>query len=123
MTEEQFEGNRLIVEFMGYKLVTPEMRKNPLEWKYSYWENPEFKGSSKGVLGSEKHLYYHSSWDWLIPVCHKIDNLDTKGLADDKYYRYVDFCDSMDEAITFYEKEPVYEIVVEFIKWYNSCQK
>jgi spore coat polysaccharide biosynthesis protein SpsF (cytidylyltransferase family) len=43
MSNEKIEtSNKLIAEFMGYMLVTPEMRRHPDEWKLSYWENPKF---------------------------------------------------------------------------------
>jgi hypothetical protein len=66
------EYNKLCAEFMGYKLVTPEMRKHPEEWISSYWENPDFNGSSKGVLCSENGLQYNTNWNWIMEVVDTI---------------------------------------------------
>jgi hypothetical protein len=70
------EYNKLCAEFMGYKLVTPEMRKHPEEWISSYWENPDFNGSSKGVLCSENGLQYNTNWNWIMEVVEKINSVD-----------------------------------------------
>ena len=141
MTNEEIEvGNRLIAEFMGYKLVTPDMRSNPSEWKLSYWENPEFKGSSKGVLCSEKGLSYHCSWNWLMKVVEKIESLkDTHHgyfgvhissnscsiqgtnlwmALKDSSYGYVYMSDP--NAIFSTKLESTWYNVVKFIKWYND---
>lgn len=50
------EGNRVIAEFMGVKIV---------EDKYSY---------RPGVVEplKEEHLAYHTSWDWLMPSWEKL---------------------------------------------------
>ena len=87
--QEIIEGNKLIAEFMGYKLITPEMRRNPEDWYINgkpscYWENHLLRGSKK-VLCSENSLRYHSSWDWLMPVIDKIHDID-EGLVTDRNY-------------------------------------
>jgi hypothetical protein len=51
------------------------MRKHPEEWISSYWENPEFNGSSKGILCSEKGLQYNTNWNWIMEVVDKIRDI------------------------------------------------
>ncbi len=53
-------------------------------------------------------LKYHSSWDSLMPVCHKIDNLyieEKKSIAPVRN-EYAALCDKIDNAVTLYEIEP-----------------
>jgi hypothetical protein len=125
--EEIENSNKLIAEFMGYTLITPEMRKYPEDWKCSYWENPEFKGSSKEVLCSEKGLSYDCSWNWLMSVVEKIRNVEIcsnfninvgcDSLIETEYphIEFEQYCNSKISTL-----EAVYITVVNFIKWYNE---
>ena len=129
--QEIIEGNRLIAGFMGYSLITPEMRNNPEKWYIKgkpscYWENHSLK-SSKKVLCSEFDLQYHSNWSWLMPVVERIEEgdfwvnikknhvtvaWDNKNTLDSKMI-HSEFGD--------YSKiERVYMCVISFIKWYNN---
>lgn len=114
-THEKIDGNSLIAEFMGFRLITPEMRKRPEDWynngkPSSYWENHELKGSRR-VLCGENGLMYHSSWDWLMPVVNKIF-----GLKKD----YPIATSDLLETFIFEDIDVVWNRVVNFIKWYNS---
>lgn len=109
------EYNKLCAEFMGYKLITPEMRKNPTEWVSSYWENPEFNGSSKGVLCSESGLEYHINWNRIMEVVEKIE----------KTYAWVQIkgCHVLSASIDVNaptKKEAVVQAIWEFLLWYNE---
>lgn len=120
--QEIIEGNRLIAEFM----------------------------KRDGAFDTRDKIYhYDSSWDWLMTVIDKIHDIDeglctkrnyhviiskrsveiiynwnnyTKPIIDDlsphlessKEYRYIFFNSKI---------EAVWTAIVEFIKWYNSCQK
>jgi len=119
--QEIIEGNRIIAEWMGYKLITPEMRKTPSAWKYSYWENPELKGSSKGVLCSEKYLSYHSSWNWLMSCFNKLKEYQCSYKISEEYCEikswvgrfHVEYvCDNTIDA--------AYNCMINFIQWYNE---
>ncbi len=63
------EGNKLIAEFMGMRCTN----KN-----YPYVFRDETKEIGKTLLGAYcenmdyDYLKYHSSWDWLMPVCKHI---------------------------------------------------
>lgn len=111
------EGNKLIAEFMGWKIQDRVFGycKNPITLD---WEKPDFK--------------YHSSWGWLMPVVEKIEI----GLLEE--FRVVileDECtihaktvnmelqiefECITEAYETSKKEAVFIAVVEFIKWYNQ---
>ena len=94
-------GNKLIQEFMKH-LPQDEMVNE--------------KRRELGVV--EKN--YHTSWDWLMPVCNKLDYLsENKVIQWSKDFEC--WADKLDDAVTItYTIQPVYKVVVEFIEWYNS---
>lgn len=103
MTTEQIkEGNRLLAEFMGWKITGTQFRNIP--------DNYKDPNDSDNILSIDD-FEYHSSWDWLMPVVQKIKATDT-GL--DVYSLYVE-----DSLRTANIKE-VYEAVIDFIKNYNE---
>jgi hypothetical protein len=134
MSEQEIkEGNSLIAKYMGYRLVTPEMRRNPKDWVNSYWEmKPKNHGTQ--VLGESNNLCYHSSWSWLMPVVDKIMStkigggintvdypyLRTFGMRNEKTgYSMVRFNGFfVHEAPTL--KEATFMAVVEFINLLNQ---
>lgn len=135
MEEEIIIYNRLIAEFMGYSLVTPLMRKNPEIWTCSYWENTKLNKNSKRVLCAEKHLKYHSSWDWLMPVRKKIiemfeteHTLPRFEITSHYVQLYLDnfkcsagcYLESLEKIKFSSELEALWYVIVEFIKWYNK---
>jgi hypothetical protein len=64
--------------------------------------------------------HYHESWDWLMPVVEKIDNIySTTSLTHKQEVRFERI---LNLKITD-KIETVYKAVVEFIKWYNSNGK
>lgn len=62
--EEIIEGNKRIVEFMGF---TP----NPIDRGFTYCEEATYIDGE--LYGDEwKYLIFHKSWDRLMPVVKKI---------------------------------------------------
>ncbi len=125
-TEQIFEGNRLIAEFMNVYL------QNTVNLPKWYYKN---KSNNLIILGDE--LLYHLSWNWLMPVVEKIESIkDTyhgyfgvhiisnnctiqatnfksnKPIANPPYY-FADY--TLNSKI-----ESTWHAVVEFIKWYNN---
>ena len=64
------EQNKLIARFMGYEI--PKQTHRKLNWIIY-----------NGVFQA---MQFHSSWDWLMPVIEKIENLEVKGLEEDKEF-------------------------------------
>lgn len=108
MTQEQIiEDNKLIAEFMG------------VDWKYRRITNYQSK--------------YHKSYDWLIPVVEKIENLGydyeitNNGIFDLDYY-CVFYHDYDNDPRRIYSDssskksliEVIYKATVKFIKYYNK---
>jgi hypothetical protein len=109
------ENNKLIAEFMGFK------RKG----------NSHIILLKDGFVPFERnvgHLEFHTSWDWLMPVVQKIDEMGynvhisrisckiTPILENDNVITSF-VCGNVDKKIKL-----VYDTVVEFTKWYNKEQ-
>lgn len=104
MTDSSAQGtktdNELIADFMGLKIS-----KGVLGDSRIYYE------VSDSVISTISDFKYHSSWDWLMPVVQKINQLKPKN---DFFYG---------QFVLKANIEKVYKSVVEFIKWYNSHGK
>jgi hypothetical protein len=107
----QEEGNKLIAEFMD-------------EYDLYHWGRDPFNELLTAT--------YHSSWNKLIPVVEKIENLIEKEfdfitVKIERNYSNISVANigehlyGLDKHITGKSKiESVYRSVVEFIKWYNN---
>lgn len=62
-------GNKLIAEFMNINLNTGFGSKDS---QYKYAEKISWLWNDEYY---ENTLHFHESWDWLIPVVEKIENL------------------------------------------------
>lgn len=101
MTQEEIQqGNKLIAEFMGFNV-------NGLVW----WDK------STDTFIDESVSKYHSSWDWIMLVYHKIvinelwgDN--NKGIAIFNAI-YSSIGDGDDIQKVFY-------VIIQFIKWHKQ---
>lgn len=145
--QEIIEGNKLIAEFMGLKLIDISSKMEEL-YKKPIWVSKNFDESDvpdeipykddwqwdKFYPQVEK-LSYHSSWDWLMPVVEKIESLGfwVKIMGHTSFDNKYKSCDikkqkskSDGDYLYNYEGdwmeskiESVWLAVVEFIKWYN----
>lgn len=128
MTQEQIlEGNKLIAEFMGCDIKTNKdglIYMSPLECEWL--KIPHNCGAI-----NPNNLKYHTSWDWLMSVVEKIENLEVRYSVSirenscDIHNVYV-----KDTNINIYRVEDLkikskstYEAVIDFIKWYNENKK
>jgi hypothetical protein len=137
--EEIIEGNKLIAEFM-YPNAKEEYASGEIEI-----EDGLFK---KGMLifGHYDQMRYHMSWDWLMPVVEKIENIDIRNNGYDfPKVKFLGDCVEIFAYATYRGKtiywknwhsingtnhphvnqtdsklKAVYIAVVEFIKWYNK---
>ena len=97
--------NEMIAQFMG-------MKKN----KHNEWEGGWFL--NEYVLCNEGYrkqfavydLKFEESWDWLMPVVCRIDDL----FGDDDYID--DQINKVHNAVLKFDREIVHRAVVEFIK-------
>ena len=118
MTQEQIiQSNQLIAEFMGIEF-DPEIH---LFYGYEWDEH------NNGV--PEYEVYYHQSWDWLIPVVEKIETII---FENDEYYNfqilggcYVVIISSHGHELITVDNgqsklECAYLAAVQFIEWYNQ---
>ncbi len=123
--------NELIAEFMG-----AERREGPRAF------NPDQKLIQYIIKGNPynqhrddiKHWYqpeelkYHESWDWLMPVVEKIENLEfvTKSEYNLRTHWFSIWAESADTSHCITSQgngnriENHYRAVVEFIKWYSN---
>ena len=123
--EEIIEGNKLIAKVMGGKFRKSK-DKNALD-KY-------FDLKDKGYFYYENEICYHASWDWIMPVLEKIEQI---GCIIEISYSLVCMCricvigKKHEKAFNIINDnngglEPIiaiYKSVVEFIKWYNQNTK
>jgi hypothetical protein len=65
----------------------------------------------------EEELQYHTSWDWLMPVVEKIDNLF--GNTDE----IDDMINVVHNAVLQFNRDITYKEVVKFIKEYNENER
>ena len=123
--QEIIEGNKLIAEFMGYKLDGDIVRSAPLD--------ADGFDSYDGLVGYKiTHAQYDSSWDRLMTVVDKIQKIyETKRefgviieittthirISMKSFNYYID--KTSDDWIPF-DIKILFKVVVEFIKWYNT---
>ena len=140
MTQEEIiAGNKLIAEFMGelhksgfINVFAPKI-ENLKENLYVVKSEPGER--SLFYLGLAK---YHESWDWLMPVVEKIEQMGfeteiTCGIEtinDDRAYEfYHEACISdlsgsiVEDGIGKSKIEAVWKTVVQFIKFHNEHGK
>ena len=125
------ENNKIIAEF--------------LDWEFDdlseTFETPFLKLVEPHAFGDEQfscklqdfELEFHSDWNWLMRVVEKIENLqDENNCAIYNVQIEQSFTEIIDnhtsETIIYNidadsKIEAVYNIVIEFIKWYNEQNK
>lgn len=115
--EQVIEANKLIAEFMGGKPYRVMVKSIGMMDAYQWGENSY----------TIDELQYHSSWDWLMPVVEKINKLGWYFTLD------ASILDSSAQFIkgTNFIKSPfwstpllaTYNVVIDFIQWYNQQPK
>lgn len=147
---ETIENNKLIAEFMGAFCEMVDHTEGNEDycksegidkWLIPTWSKPEGYNENKWGWGKYRMGYfeYHESWDWLMPVVEKIDDMFTE-----KYSVSV-VMESLNQSIItihFHQPDPtkkrivkqfintseskissLYKTIVEFIIWYNNVNK
>ena len=119
---EVLKGNKLIAEFMGYVFAGDGKKMHfnickPGETNYYYgsWLIEDFNEHL------QQELKYHSSWQWLMPVCKKWDIFFEGANINKKIYSvYEELSDKLDYAVTLYDIIPTFNQIVENIVWLNQ---
>jgi len=99
------EDNIMIAEFMGYRYQESSF--------FSVWEF--YKSHEDRFVDGE----YHESWDWLMPVVEKIEELQRSSSSQEDYKYYLIVL----SYPIYSEIDTIHKAVVEFIKWYNEAKK
>lgn len=110
MTSEQLEGNKIIIEFMGF--VVKDFGAAGLRYNV-----PESNDKYYDWL-VVKNCQYHSSWDWLMAACEKFDNLQI--FNPENWQPYANRCNRIDDAVIIYDINETFRELVQGIKWYNQ---
>ena len=96
-------NNKLIAEFMGL-----EIHESKHKYITTYYVTID------GVSTDLQDLQYHTSWDWLMPVVQKIDNM----FGDDN--QVDDAINRVHNAVLSFDIDNTYQAVVEFINEHNQ---
>lgn len=111
------EGNKIIAKFMGLKTIKElqEITEGSEHLKDHY-----YLPRTEVVFWEVDMLPYHKSWDWLMPVIHKL--WDTPACAGPKYEKLgVDDEHSITSGIKHHmQYGSIYQCwlgVVDLIKW------
>jgi hypothetical protein len=104
-------ANILIAEFMG--AYRPEKILNDYEGTFLYkegvrWRQPEM-------------LYYHSSWDWLMPAWKKFSDL--KFIDSSVTAIHLNYCARITHALATTDIYTAHKHLSNGIKWYNQQPK
>jgi hypothetical protein len=90
-------GNKIIAVFMG--LYTPNV-----------------------ISPQPRPKDYHLSWDWLMPVLKKIDevDIDVERNNEEELNENENIIGDITNGLVSIDIDITFEAVVEFIKWYNE---
>lgn len=85
------------------------------------WFHPKYSTKITDTLSipsKPSNFKYHSSWDWLMPVAKKINNLSP---IEGKFKEMEEWWDLIDNSVTQnYEIAEAYPFIVQFLQWYNN---
>lgn len=114
-TKDIKANNVLIAEFIGE-------RGNDTETVKNVYINIPVNGMKEITVELDR-MKFHKSWDWLMPVLEKIQNLGyrviTEGYKDIKELCSIEGDGYYKNIYSSTKIEAIYKSVVEFIKWHN----
>ena len=112
------ESNKLIAEFMGLSAIRHHEANK--ENMYSWLD--EIRGQT--ILLPPSKMNYERSWDWLMPVVEKIENLGFEFFIIENRCKVSHNTDNSIEVLSYLEGgskiQITYQTVIEFIKWHNE---
>ena len=104
MTAQQIkDGNKMIAEFMRMKITEVVYERN-----------------ERIII--DKEFCFNNFWDLLMPVVEKIERMDGHfTIGTNKIEcQFQDFRGSSKVGFGYTKIQCVWEVIVEFIKWYNT---
>ena len=119
---ETIEGNKLIAGFMGHEVMEEE----------AFLSGDYEQGKDMTNIRVDVSLRYHESWDWLMPVVEKIEDIQDGNEGDSIRGHIYEVTIKQGNIVTIQgdgcsiwaDASPkilsVWIAVVEFIKWYNQ---
>lgn len=111
------ENNKIIALFMGWDEKESGLYPHP---QCNYDHKGEPIQSTIGPYKGDKPLYmYHQSYDWLMPVGKKINELS----INDRHISCVNGAEyhlvMIKEAVSDFDIDLAYKSMIGFINWYN----
>lgn len=129
---EIIKSNELIAKFMGSRYVNEPFKVNEDDKEFTdfwHWSKPEDSFPKCQVTGIEwstaymiGNFKYHSSWDWLIPVFNKCQELLRTMEGTIEVARHHLYLSNSLDFLGVLNIEKVYIAVIKFIIWFNSLQ-
>lgn len=109
--------NKLIAEFMGYKVDKKGFHKSG-----SYVDGDGAKHYTGLTI---KTVKYHESWDWLMPVCYKLKTLETPESVDNDQNNnaMMSAWEAVAYSVACINLQLVYPAVVANIQLYNKIME
>ena len=129
--KEIIEGNKLIAQFIGLKRGWWIHQEKPLTDDKKQWCDMDGKTFLGTRVYYDKDLKFHESWDWLMPVFEKIEQISELSPSINFGCGTTIWTDGAGttriEIFPETKKESNINIswkaVIEFIKWYNENKK
>lgn len=127
-TDEIKTGNELIAKFMGGTFHT----NLPFTYIKEGWYNTPANAIAQ--VAQWHNFKYHSSWDWLMPVVNKINNMGkpfnvaifktyvslTVEKSVNVFVKHFSFAHSEVITPTQSDNEAMFKAIIKFIEWYES---
>jgi len=117
------ENNKLIAEFMGFQ-------KTNIGWYDSEEIMPPLSNTYDSNTFDEHELAFHKSWDWLMPVVEKIEDIECKETSTELIGYHLYDVEIRQNVTTIHRTNieetlgdklfNTYNAVVEFINQYNK---
>lgn len=113
---------KLIVEFMGAEVLQNKTRKRDKITKYYRgWDEVYWKDHNNIPVPCHdgmtlEKMKFNESWDWIMPVCQKIDKIPDHESYNENRFR-------MKSTLLMMINYFVYEHAVAFIKNYNKVNE
>jgi hypothetical protein len=115
------EKNRMIAKFMGFEDESRFIGGHNVMRRKTIWKF----GCQQYESYNYDDLKYHISWDWLMPVVEKIESFEGTHGNNYKFTiqnetSYIDCTNIISSPSVKSKIESTYQVVVEFIEWYNE---